>query len=238
MGIGIRHAAVKISMKAPVIHSRLLIKRSGKTRYLFEYFNEHYLHVNEHHKDHEIDYVVDLAVLKPESHTEMTIPWNWLILSAMAIGVFVGLLTHLYFHLSSPLFTWVGPFIFGIQFPDTKVLTLGPIVAVLLVFIVLSLREFIRAADRKLVFLSRYASFPIVQIPMDSGAKASFYRFVQELEHQISQSLSKRRIPDEVLQAGEMKTLRRLCTLGVLSKNQYNTVKNRIFKKLDNLGSP
>ena len=205
-------------MNTPVIHKRFEIKK-GRVRYIYEYFNQHYLHVHEKKKKSHIDYIIDLAVLKPESHYEMNIPWNWLIASAFAIGAIAGLTTHLLFNFHSI---------------KTVAIT-GPLLFLLLVFVILSMREVIIAYSRKRVFLSRFASYPIVQIPFDSGQKRMFYEFVALLEKQIEASRTQRRIPEQVLQAGEMKTLRRLAGKGVLTKNQYNTAKNRIFRKLDTL---
>jgi hypothetical protein len=205
-------------MNTPVIHKRFEIKK-GRVRYIYEYFNQHYLHVHEKKKKSHIDYIIDLAVLKPESHYEMNIPWNWLILSAVTIGAIAGLATHLMFNLGS-LYT---------------VMIVSPILFLMLILVVLSMREFLMGYSRKRVFLSRFASYPIVQIPFDSGQKRTFYEFVALIEKQIEASRTQRRIPEQVLQAGEMKTLRRLAGKGVLTKNQYNTAKNRIFRKLDTL---
>lgn len=203
-------------MKKHEVHARLEVKKK-KCKYVFEHYNEHYLHVSEIRKRRTFSYDIDLAVMKPDSHYEMTVPWNWLVASAVGIGVLVGTLTHLFFHMSLK-----------------KILLLSPFLVVVVTFIILSLRSFIRGYERKRVFLSRYAAYPILQIPVDTRRKGRIYRFIAHLEHCTEMSINKRRIPDEVLQAGEMKTLRRLANEGLISKSQYNTAKNRIFKNLDN----
>ncbi len=205
-------------MKKTVIHSRLETRKNARNRGIYEHFNQHYLHVSELRQGVNIDYIVDLAVLKPESHYVINIPWNWLVISALAIGVFAGLLTHVLFN------------------PDMRtILIFFPLLLMLFVFVILALRQFVIAYERKCVFLSRYAAYPILEIPFESKNKERFYNFIEQLENQIQISINSRNIPEEVLQAGEMKTLRRLSTKGVLTKNQYNTAKNRIFRKLDTL---
>lgn len=205
-------------MKKTIIHSRLESQRKGKNKAIYEHFNQHYLHVVEKRYGIDIDYIIDLAVLKPDSHYEINIPWNWLVVSALGIGVFFGLLTHVL--LNMVLIT---------------VLIFLPLLVLAFVFILLSIRQFLIAYDRKRVFLSRYASYPIVEIPYQAKNKEKYYDFIEQIENQIRLSTTSRNIPEEVLQAGEMKTLRRLSSKGVLSQNQYNTAKNRIFKKLDTL---
>ncbi len=204
-------------MKKRDVHARLEVKRK-KCRYLFEHYNEHYIHVCETHKRREFEYDIDMAVMKPDSHYEMIVPWNWLVASALGIGVGVGTITHLVFNLT-----------------QMKILTLSPLLVVIFVFIFLSLRSFVQGYDRKRVFLSRYASYPILQIPFDNRRKNKIYQFIAHIEHYTEMSINKRKIPDEVLQAGEMKTLRRLASEGLISKSQYKTAKNRIFKNLDNV---
>ncbi len=205
-------------MKKNVIHSRFELKKNAKNRAVYEYFNEHYLHIYQINQNRELDYIVDLAVLKPESHYELNVPWNWLIASALAIGAFAGFFTHLLFN------------------PDLKtILIISPILFTLLYFIVLALKQFSATYVHKRVFISRYASYPILEVPFDQKNKRKFYEFIASLEKYIAHSIATRRIPEEVLQAGELKTLRRLTTLGVLTTNQYNTAKNRIFRKLDTL---
>jgi len=204
-------------MKKRVIHARLEIKKK-KCHYTFEHYNEHYIHVSEIRKRHEFSYDIDMAVMKPDSHYEMVVPWNWLVASAAGIGVTVGTITHLVFNLTLQ-----------------KILMLSPFLLVTITFVFLSLRSFMQGYDRKRVFLSRYAAYPILQIPFDNKRNNKAYNFIAHLEHYTEMSINKRRIPDEVLQAGEMKTLRRLAEEGLISKSQYKTAKNRIFKNLDNI---
>ena len=204
-------------MKKRAVHARLEIKKKRR-RFVFEHYNEHYIHVSDTGKRHQIEYDIDMAVMKPDSHYETVVPWNWLVACASGIGILVGILTHL-------MFNW------SMQ----KVLILAPILIIVVVFIVLSLRSFLQGYDRKRVFLSRYAAYPILQIPFDSRRKNKIYQFIAHIERYTEMSINKRRIPDEVLQAGEMKTLRRLAGEGLISKSQYNTAKNRIFKNLDNV---
>ena len=204
-------------MKKRVVHARLEIKHK-RNRHVFEHYNEHYVHVSVQHKHRQLEYDIDMAVMKPDSHYETTIPWNWLVASATGIGVAAGTVTHLIFNPTLQ-----------------KILLFMPFMVVVVVFVYLSLRSFLQGYDRKRVFLSRYASFPILQIPFDARRKNKIYQFIAHLEHYTEMSINKRRIPDEVLQAGEMKTLRRLSAEGLLTKSQYKTAKNRIFKNLDNV---
>ena len=183
-----------------------------KRQRAFEVFNEHYLRV--HYKDakQERRYTLNLLALAPVSERTTRLAWLWLAGALAALAATGGFLAALMSRLAGEGAVY---FLAGAA--------LALIVTGLLGY------QFVAHSERKQVFATRYGVVPLVEISVDRPDRATFHRFVEDLERRIDEATQRSGLNDEALKAGEVRMLRRLTGKGILQQQDYERAKALIF---------
>lgn len=179
-----------------------------------ELFDKYYLAVKIKKLKRVRDFKLELAILNPEARHERKFAFNWL--AAAGIAGLAG------FYLLSLLL--------NDMYPDSFLTILAAtVVASLLTVIFAGL--FALSANRKWVFETRAAHYPLVEIPYHNKDKKQVHQFVQMLEGAIEKNISAKGYNNEHLFAGEMRMLRRLANKQILSSNNYDRAKKQMLEK-------
>jgi hypothetical protein len=177
----------------------------------FTVFNERYIRVRRKRFKRELDYTIDLAALCPEGSPSYSIARHWLIASAVALLAFIILLYTLLAHFDARVATYTLP-----AAVVTFLLALG--------FGALAAYTF----EHKYVFTSRQANIPLVELRVRKDDPAYRY-FVEELERYIQKHEERAGLSPQDLRAGEIRTLRRMSTEGLLSTIVYEEARTRLL---------
>ena len=159
-----------------------------------------------------INYKVHLLALNGKGKSKIHIAWPWF--WSAIIGLIV-LLVYLQIRQVLP-------------FADS-VIELGIYLAcavAILIGLVMTILKF----SIKRVYTSRLAKVPIVEFDMNKPDRKSYKAFVETLEQHIKKMQSTYNLKNDKQLAGELRTLRRLAELGIVSRSAYNSAKARVLK--------
>ena len=183
-----------------------------KRERLFETFDTHYLRISSKSSKQQQEYTVDLIALSPEGKRVTFIAWKWLGMAVLFLLVAVSSVYYLASH-----------------FDMNHALALLPVTIVSLLLSGASIYKLFYISERKYVFYTNYAGHPLVEILLDKPDKKGCDAFIEALRERICQIAISHKILKGSLQAGEMKMLRRLSEKNILTSDEYEKAKAKIF---------
>jgi hypothetical protein len=180
---------------------------------LYEVFNKHYLRIVKKKDGESKEYTIDLISLTPNSMNRVKKPWYWIALGLVCL---------------------VASGLFIVGFLDSLDMVRGLLNAGLALCCLAAsggcIYMFVKKTLRHQVFVTYFAHFPLVELICDNPDKTDFERFFKGVEDRIRLIREDyRMISKDDLKAGELKMLRRLKEKGVISKADYEHVKEKIF---------
>ena len=185
-------------------HSRL------KGEVEVQLFNDFYICVKEKPLKRTRQFKLEIATLNPQAKNIEDLAIQWLaaaLIAALGAGFFLY-----------TLFTGNG-----LLMP-----LLGALVAAALSAGFTAL--YFYASERKWVFETRNALYPLVVVPYSKGQKQQAKAFIKTLQQAIEKNVEKRHYSSEDLFAGELRMLRRLSNNKVLSDSLYEQAKAYMMK--------
>ncbi len=183
-----------------------------KRERLFEAFDKHYLRIIKKSSKRQQEYTVDLIALSPEGKRVTFIAWKWLGLAVLFLLAFVS----------------SGYYLTG-HFDLDHALYVLPVTIVSLLLSGASVYRLFCTSERKYVFYTSFGGHPLVEILINKPDKKGFDAFIEALRERICQIALSHKIPKDSLQAGEMKMLRRLTEKSILTSDEYEKAKVKIF---------
>lgn len=182
----------------------------GDTR--LELFNTHYLGARTRRMKKQREFKMEVATLNPEAKKIEDIAWHWLIAGILSLSAAIYFI---YYLLTSS---------------DTgNTLTLiGASVSLILLSVGFAV-AFWFGSERKWVFKTRAAQYPLVNIPYRKGNSKEAGEFVERLQQAIIATTNKKGYSKDDLFAGEMRMLRRLSQSGIISDDIYNSAKKHML---------
>lgn len=192
---------------ARTLTARLQQTNGPKDVRLFELFDRRFLRVRLANARKLLrDYAMDVVILAPGGRLEHSIERRWLWAAGiMALGL-LGSVGALSLELGS-------------------LLMLLPLAGTLLTLLVLSLALLLRSRRKVLVFDSRFAGIPLVEIVVNQPDKKTYKAFVETLTSNIETQVHSRELNDNHLRAGELRTLRKLLEQQIIDSADYDTAK-------------
>lgn len=182
----------------------------GETR--LELFNDHYLSVHSKRFKQQREFKLEVATLDPEAKRVEDMAWHWLvagILTLLASGYF------LYYLASSA------------ERSELLIILAG--IGGLLLLSAVFLFAFRLASERKWLFQTRAAQYPLVVIPFHNNNRNEAAVFVAQLQQAINATSDKKGYSEDDLFAGEMRMLRRLSESGIISGDIYDSAKKHML---------
>lgn len=178
---------------------------------LFELFDDRFLRIRLRlGKNRQAQYAMDVAILAPEGETIHYRPWHWLYAAAAAaalllLDILLLLMTDLSLHLllgAMGLLIWL-PFLFGWLF--------------------------LQQSKHTLVFRSRYAAVPLVELLVSKPDAKAYGDFVRQLSRCISAQVQGKELTEADLRAGELRSLRKMMEDQALAPAVYEQAKQRLL---------
>lgn len=167
-------------------------------------------------KKQEQRYSIDILALQDKSKKVFIIAWKWLLAS---LGFFLVMLLLLKFL----------PQVLGAH----RNLYLGVILFSGIIGTILCFIQFWKHSSRKQVFHSRNGHVPVIYFSIGKPSKQEFTQFITNLEKRIKKFRSHMDLAMDKQLTGEMKMLRRLSDAGVISKEDYEKAKGKLFSGFD-----
>lgn len=161
-------------------------------------------------------YSVDILSLHNESKNILFIAWKWL---AISVSFFVSMLL---------LLKFLPPYL-----DVNKNMYLAIIMIVGILGGITCLVQFFKKSSNKQIFSSRNANVPIIVLSVNKPNKNNFLSFINTIEKHIINIQENNKLTEEKQLSGEMKMLRRLSAQAIISKNTYESAKNRLFNNFD-----
>lgn len=182
----------------------------GESR--LELFNDHYLSVDSRRLKKRRQYKLEVATLNPEAECIEDIAWHWLAAGLLTLGV-------------------GGYFLYGvISGAVTAELTTVLSAAIVLPLVTAGFAlAFLLGSERKWVFRTRAAKYPLVVVPYHKAESESAAAFVEQLKRAIEATTDKKGYSRDDLFAGEMRMLRRLSKSGIISDDIYDSAKKHML---------
>ncbi len=178
----------------------------------FEVLNDRYLKVRNKKLKQQQKYTFELAILDPKYSTIDDRAIHWLGAIGVTALAFVAFLAYLFTHFSTSLLLSALPFF----------IISGLLIAA---FYILYLFQ----SDHRFVFHTQHARYPMVDIFHHGHFKKESEAFANSLSKLIEDAKERLGYNDEELQAGEVRTLRRLSKEQVIDTNIYEQAKQRIL---------
>jgi hypothetical protein len=178
---------------------------------LFEIFDHRFLRVRQTiGRSTPRDYAMDISILSPSGHPEHRAQHHWLWLAVAAAVLVLTSVTALFLEFANPL-------------------TLLPLTGMLLAITIICLTEFLRSRRHLLVFDSRYATVPLVELLINQPERDSYAAFVAGLDADIANLLRDKALSPTDLRAGELRSLRKLLEQQIIDNATYQTAKQRLL---------
>lgn len=196
---------------ARTLTARLQQTDGPKNIRLFEVFDHRFLRVRLAKPKNPLrDYAMDAAILAPAARTEHRSQGRWLGLAAAAgVALLLSLLA-LSLGLASPLL-------------------LLPLAGLLLAAAVICVSQFLRSRRHWLVFDSRYAAVPLVELLVNQPDPESYAAFVNALRADIETLVLDKGLSPADLRAGELRSLRKLLEQQIIDLPTYETAKQTLL---------
>jgi hypothetical protein len=166
---------------------------------------------NKHHP--KIKFRINIAYLNPHPIRQHKVAWKWLII---AIPFFLVSLIMAYAGLFSATFE-----------PSSNFMT---VLTGLSLFSIICILLVIHRSYDKWIFSSEYGHVDLIELFNNYPDTVSFKLFIEQLTLQIKKTKQAKNKPLSEYLAEELRELRRLKDETVISKNQYETAKQLIFK--------
>lgn len=166
---------------------------------------------NKHQR--KIKFRIDISYLNPQPIRQHRVAWKWLII---AIPFLLVSLTMAYAGLFSTTFE-----------PSSNFLN---VLIGISLFSVVCLLLAIHHSYDKWIFGSEFGNIELVELLNNQPDTTSFKTFTEQLTLQIRKAKQTKNKPLSECLAGELRELRRLKDETVISKTQYETAKQHIFK--------
>ncbi|GAB4297873.1 MAG: hypothetical protein Kow0096_16170 [Thiohalomonadaceae bacterium] len=178
---------------------------------LFEVFDHRFLRVRQTvGPNTRRDYAMDIAILGPTARTVQYGDRQWLWLAAASAGVLLLSLLVLYLGQATPQL-------------------LLPLAGVLLAAAIICINQFLRSRRQRLIFDSRYAAVPLVELLVDQPEPDSYRAFVAGLCADIESLVRGKGLTPTDLRAGELRSLRKLLEQQVIDLPTYEGAKRRLL---------
>lgn len=178
---------------------------------LFEVFDHRFLRVRQTNGQNALrDYAMDLAILAPSGRTVQRADRHWLWLAAATVTTLLLSLAALFLGFASPLL-------------------LLPLAGVLLAVSIICIAQFLRSRRHLLVFDSRYAAVPLVELLVNQPEQDSYAAFVAGLCADIETLVRDKGLSPTDLRAGELRSLRKLLEQQVIDLPAYETAKQHLL---------
>jgi hypothetical protein len=184
----------------------------GESR--FELFNTHYLCGRTLRMKKQREFKMEVAILNPEAQKIEDLAWHWLVAGLLSLAAAIYLV---YYLLTSP--------------GSNNTLALLGGVGILILLSAGFTIAFWLGSERKWVFRTRAAQYPLVNIPFHKSNRKEASEFVERLQQAIITTTEKKGYSDDDLFAGEMRMLRRLAKAGVISDSIYDSAKKHMLGK-------
>lgn len=180
---------------------------------LFEVFDHRFLRVRQTNGQNAlIDYAMDVAILAPAGRAVHSSERRWLwVAGAAAVALLISLAV-LFLGLASPL-------------------VLLPLAGLLLALAIICVSQFLRSRRHLLVFDSRYAAVPLVELLINQPDSGSYAAFVAGLCADIEALVRDKSLSATDLRAGELRSLRKLQEQQVIDSSAYEAAKQRLLAR-------
>lgn len=156
-------------------------------------------------------YSIDCLALNPRSKTKLSISRGWLI-AALGMGVMVIL--------ANTLLPSLGPQLQPVSFPVALGSTILGIIFTGLC---------IMSSHIEKVYYSARSNFPLIKLILRNPDKASYKKFVDQLDMLIENSSEQLNLSDAQRNAGELRMMRRLMEDRIIDARQYETIKSSLL---------
>lgn len=177
-------------------------------------FNDYFLQARTRQLKRSSDFKMELATLDPTAEHVVNRAIHWLaasLLSLLAAAAMVDLLVTGGFangNIQTPLIGLLLSIMLGAAFATLAIAT----------------------TQKKWVFKTRAARYPLVEIPYNKQGLEAAKVFQSQLQHAIESNVTKRGYTNDDLFAGEMRMLRRLVKKSVISQSVYDRAKEHMLK--------
>ena len=161
-------------------------------------------------------YSVDILSLQDKSEKTIFIAWKWLFFGVAFLLLTLFLLKVLPSYLNNNKNLYLGLIMFSG--------TLGTIFSIV---------QFWKRTSINQVFYSKKAHVPIIKLRASKPSKKVFSTFINAVEERIEKMSKHMDIAEDKQLIGEMKMLRRLSDDGIISKNDYESAKSKLFSGFD-----
>ena len=158
-------------------------------------------------------YQLDLVALEPKSKLRINIAWRWLLAAAVVILSTYTALEILPQHIDVNLKNYASP------------ITLGS-ASLAVIFLIL----FVVTTCRERVFVASHSNFPLVRLLIGKPNHKAYNTFLRHLENRIITLSGHLKLGNQQRLAGELKMIRRLSKVGVLSEKEYKRFKSKLMK--------
>lgn len=180
---------------------------------LFEVFDHRFLRIRHTSGPNALrDYAMDVAILAPTARTVQRSDRHWLWLATAAAGVLLLSLLVLFLGQANPLL-------------------LLPLAGLLLAAAIICVNQFLRSRRQLLIFDSRYAAVPLVELLVNQPEPDSYKAFVAGLCADIEALVRDKGLSPADLRAGELRSLRKLLEQQAIDLPTYEGAKQSLLAK-------
>lgn len=179
----------------------------------FEIKDGRYLFVTINKLKKNTTYQLDLVALEPKSKFRINIAWPWLLAAAVVILTSYTALEILPQYIDINLKDYAFPIRLG---------SASLAVISLILFVVTSCRE--------RVFVASNTNLPLVRLLIGKPNRKAYRNFLSHLENRILVLSKHLQLNNQQQLAGELRMIRRLSKIGVVSEKKYNRFKSRLMK--------
>lgn len=184
----------------------------GESR--LELFNDYYLNVRFGRPKKQREFRMEVATLDPQMKKVEELAWHWIVAALTTLGAAAYFIYYLITSADGDEFRSV-------------------VAAILLLlgmsggFVVATLF----GSERKWVFETRSARYPLVSVPYDRASRQQAEAFAERLQQAIESNTGKKGYSANDLFAGEMRMLRRLAKSGIISQATYDSAKRQMLAR-------
>lgn len=180
---------------------------------LFELYDDRFLRIRlRPSKRAEVEYAMDVAILDPQPAEQHYRPRHWFTAAAVAAGLLLIYAAVLYF-----------------TFSADKALLLVPPALILLALPGLFAWLYVTRSRHLLIFNSRYAQVPLVELLVRQPNAEDYGNFVRHLNRSIAKLVQDKGLTAHDLRAGELRSLRKMAEQGAIDSEAYELAKGRLL---------
>ncbi len=188
---------------------QILQDNVGGVNQQIQLVNGHELRIQRNGIRKEINYRINSLVLNDKSHWRLRFPWGWLLVAVICIAAALpGSLIELL----------------------PRKIYMGTAYFICLLVIGYSLYRIVTRTALVKIFYTLHAHYPLIEIGRDNPNREEFTTFINHLEESIKSYKQQHKLPEDKQLAGEIRTLRRLKNEKIISKNDYESAKEKLFK--------